>query len=133
MDCVIDVADPVAIATHNFAIAEDMHALGFVFLGLLLTSLAEVPDPKYPLPATDEDTLQRLLGDIFNKNFAEFREYVEAEDIWSKLVALLDENDGAGWKVLETLVLAREKAAKNKDTSQLFSIRGLLSNPFFSS
>ena len=27
----------------------------------------------------------------------------------------------------------REKAAKNKDTSQLFSIRGLLSNPFFSS
>ena len=58
---------------------------------------------------------------------------MEAEDIWSKLVALLDENDGAGWKVLETLVLAREKAAKNKDTSQLFSIRGLLSNPFFSS
>jgi len=122
-----------SIASANFAIAEDMHALGFVFLGLLLTSLAELPDPNYQMPATDEDTLQRLLSDIFNKDFAEFREYVEAEDIWSNLVELLDENDGAGWKVLETLVLAREKAAKNKDTSQMFTVRGLLANPFFKS
>jgi len=33
-------------------------------------------------------------------------EYVEAEDTWSNLVQLLDESDGSGWKVLETLVLA---------------------------
>lgn len=122
-----------SIASANFAISEDMQALGFVFLGLLLTSLAELPDPAYQMPATDEDSLQRLLTDIFNKDFAEFREYVEAEDIWSNLVGLLDENDGAGWKVLETLVLAREKAAERKDTPQMFSVRGLLSNPFFSS
>jgi len=122
-----------SVSSHNFAIAEDMHALGFVFLGLLLNSLAVLPDPTYQMPATDEDTLQRLLTDIFNKDFDEFRDYVEAEDMWSNLVELLDENDGAGWKVLETLVMAREKAAKNKDTSQMFSVRGLLSNPFFSS
>ena len=121
------------IATANFALAEDMHALGFVFLGLLLTSLAEIPNPQYQMPATDEDTLQRLLGEIFDKDFQQFREYVEAEDLWSNLVELLDENDGSGWKVLETLVLAREKAAKNKDTSQMFTVRGLLANPFFSS
>jgi len=120
------------IATTNFAIAEDMHALGFVFLGLLLSSLAQVPTAQYPLPATDEDTLQRLLGEIFGKDVkGEFRDYVEAEEIWSGVVELLDENDGAGWTVLETLVLAREKAAKNKYTSQMFTIRGLLSNPFF--
>jgi serine/threonine protein kinase len=117
-------------ATANFAIAEDMHAVGFVFLGLLMTSLAEPKDPRQ-MPATDEDTLQRLLGEIFDKDFDQFREYLEADEIWSSLVALLDENDSAGWKVLETLVLAREKAAKNKDTDQLFTIRGLLSNPFF--
>jgi len=58
------------------------------------------------MPATDEDTLQRLLGEIFDKDFEQFREYVEAEDIWSNLVQLLDESDGSGWKVLETLVLA---------------------------
>jgi hypothetical protein len=120
------------IATMNFAIAEDMHALGFVFLGLLLTSLAELPNDLYKMPNTDEDTLQRLLGEIFDKDFEQFREYVEAEDIWSSLVNFLDKNEGAGWKVLETLLLAREKAAKNKDTSQLFTVRGLLASPFFS-
>lgn len=120
------------IATTNFAIAEDMHALGFVFLGLLLSSLAEVPTPQYSMPATDEDTLQRLLGDIFGKDVkGEFRDYVEAEEIWTKVVELLDQKDGAGWTVLETLLLAREKATKNKDTSQIFTVRGLLSNPFF--
>lgn len=120
-----------SIASSNFAIAEDMHALGFVFLGLMLTSLAELSDPSYQMPSTDEDTLQRLLTDIFDGNFEEFREYVEAEDVWTNLVDLLDENDKAGWKMLETLVMAREKAAKNKDTSQMFTVRGLLSNPFF--
>jgi hypothetical protein len=120
------------IATTNFAIAEDMHALGFVFLGLLLSSLAEVPTAQYSMPATDEDTLQRLLGDIFGKDVkGEFRDYVEAEEIWTKVVELLDQKEGAGWTVLETLLLAREKATKNKDTSQIFTVRGLLSNPFF--
>jgi hypothetical protein len=56
---------------------------------------------------------------------------VEEEDVWGPLVELLDRNNGAGWTVLETLMLAREKAAKTKDGSQLFTIRGLLSNPFF--
>jgi hypothetical protein len=122
------------VITTNFAIAEDMHAVGFVFLGLLLTTLAELPRPvpsTYQMPATDDDTLQRLLTDIFDKDMNQFREFVLEEDIWSNLVALLDENDKSGWKVLETLVLARENAAKRKDTDQLFTIRGLLSSPFF--
>lgn len=122
------------VLTTNFAIAEDMHAIGFVFLGLLLTTLAVPPKPissTYQMPATDEDTLQRLLGDIFDKDMEQFREFVLEEDIWLDLVSLLDENDRSGWRVLETLLLAREKAAKNKDTDQLFTIRGLLSTPFF--
>jgi serine/threonine protein kinase len=122
------------VLTTNFAIAEDMHAVGFVFLGLLLTTLAELPRPvtsTYQMPATDDDTLQRLLSDIFDKDMNQFREFVLEEDIWSNLVALLDDNDQSGWKVLETLVLARENAAKRKDTDQLFTIRGLLSTPFF--
>ena len=122
------------VLTTNFAIAEDMHAVGFVFLGLLLTTLAELPKPvssTFQMPATDEDTLQRLLSDIFDKDMKQFRDFVLEEEIWSNLVALLDENDQSGWKVLETLVLARENAAKRKDTDQLFTIRGLLSTPFF--
>jgi serine/threonine protein kinase len=122
-----------SLAVTNFAMAEDLHALGFVFLGLLLSSLAELPSPKTPMPATDEDTLQRLLGEIFEKDISQFREYVEAEEVWSNLVELLDENDGAGWTVLETLFKAREKAAENKNSLQVITARGLLSNPFFRS
>ena len=117
----------------NFAMAEDLHALGFVFLGLLLSSLAELPQLDYPMPATDEDTLQRLLGEIFDKDVDQFREYVEAEEVWNELVELLDENDGAGWKVLETLFLARERAARSKNSLQVITARGILANPFFQS
>jgi serine/threonine protein kinase len=122
-----------SLAATNFAMAEDLHALGFVFLGLLLSSLAELPRLDYAMPATDEDTLQRLLGEIFDKDISQFREYVEAEEVWNNLVSLLDENDGAGWKVLETLFKAREKAAEYKNSLQVITARGLLSNPFFHS
>lgn len=121
-----------SIRSANFALAEDFHALGFVMLGLLLASLAEIPDATYQVPNTDEDTLQRLFAEIFDKDIrGQFREYVEAEDVWTKVVELLDEKEGAGWTVLETLLLAREKAVQIKETTQIFSIRGLLSNPFF--
>jgi serine/threonine protein kinase len=122
-----------SLNASNFAMAEDLHALGFVFLGLLLSSLAELPRADFPMPATDEDTLQRLLGEIFGKDVNQFREYVEAEEVWSSLVDLLDENNGAGWSVLETLFLAREKAAENKNSLKVITARGLLSNPFFAS
>ena len=120
-----------SIAVTNFAIAEDMHALGFVAIGLLLSSLAEVKSVGEPVPATDEDTLQRLLGDIFDKDIALFRDYVEAEEVWTKLVDFLDKDDSAGWKVLETLFMARERAVKFKDSELLLTARGLLSSPFF--
>jgi hypothetical protein len=129
-----------SIATTNFALAEDFHALGFVGLALMLSCLAETSTSNtsaattQSVPATDEDSLQRLLGEIFDKDVkGQFRDYVAAEDCWAKVVDLLDAQDGAGWTVLETLVLAREKAASQsaKDFDQIFNIRGLLSNPFF--
>lgn len=120
-----------SLASTNFAMAEDLHALGFVFLGLLLSSLAELPNLDYQMPSTDEDTLQRLLGEIFDRDVSQFREYVEAEEVWSNLVELLDEDDGAGWTVLEALFKAREKAAENKNSLQVITARGLLANPFF--
>jgi serine/threonine protein kinase len=120
------------VDTANYSMAEDMNALGFLFLGLVLSSLAE-SNGTTAVPATDEDTLQRLLGDIFEKDMEQFRDYVENEDVWDNVVEWLDEEKGAGWKVLETLVLAREQVAAQakRDSSQLVTIRGLLSNPFF--
>jgi serine/threonine protein kinase len=121
-----------SIASTNFALAEDMHALSFVFLGLLLSSLAELPASNYTMPNTDEDTIQRLIGDIFDKDIRRFREYVEDEEFWTKLVDLLDLNEGAGWQVLEKLLLAREQAARIKDGELIFTVRGILASPFFS-
>ena len=77
--------------------------------------------------------LQRLLAEIFDKDFDAFREYVEAEDIWENLVSLLDENDGAGWDLLRQLCFARERASENKNELTVLTARGLLSNPIFTS
>lgn len=130
-----------SIAATNFSIAEDLHALGFVFIAVLLSVLADIPSPMYSsIPATDEDTLQRLLGDIFEKDMDEFRNYCKAEEIWGKVVDLLDENDKAGWELLKALCFARENAAEmnkelqsNPDNPPSFvTARGLLSSPFFS-
>jgi hypothetical protein len=45
-----------------------MNALGFLFLGLVLSSLAE-SNGNTAVPVTDEDALLRLLGDIFESSF----------------------------------------------------------------
>ena len=111
--------------------AEDLHVLGFVFLGVLLTTLAELPPGLYNMPETDEDSPQRLLGDIFERDMEEFREYCEAEEIWSGVIRLLDGNDGAGWDLLEKLCFARERAGENKGSLQLVTAWGLLSNALF--
>jgi len=62
----------------------------------------------------------------------EFRDYCDAEEVWAKVVALLDEHDGAGWEMLRSLCFARERASANaKGGLQLLTARGLLSSPFF--
>jgi len=119
------------LESKSFAIAEDLHALGFVFIGLLLSSLAAIPRQEFAMPPTDEDSLQRLMSDIFDKDMDEFREYCEAEDIWTNVVSLLDENDGEGWRVLEQMCFARENVADNLKSGQILTAEGVLSAPFF--
>lgn len=109
-----------------FCQAEDLHALGLVFVALLLTSLAEVDGPNANLPATDEDTLQRLMTDIFEKDILQFREYVEAEEMWENVVKLLDKL--GGWELLSSLCFAREEVKEKK----IKTARQLLTSPFFS-
>mmetsp|Transcript_637 Transcript_637/g.881 ORF Transcript_637/g.881 Transcript_637/m.881 type:complete len:580 (-) Transcript_637:23-1762(-) len=120
-----------SVEATNFAFAEDLHALGFVFLAILLTSLAEVPTVDYRLPATTEDNLQRLLGEIFDKDIKQFRDYCIEEDAWTKPVELLDENDGAGWELLQSMCFARERASELRGSFTIVTATGLLSSPFF--
>ena len=123
-------------AAEEFATAEDLHALGFVFLALLFSTLAQPATLSAPLPPTDDDTWQRLFSDVFNKDMEEFREYCRNEEVWDSVVQLLDEEDGVGWNVLGDLLLARERVVewnkgKRKDDDLLVSARGVLDSPFF--
>ena len=58
----LDLKGTNTLAATGFAMAEDLHALGFVFLGTLLTTLAEFPPEatNMQMPPTGEDQLQRV-------------------------------------------------------------------------
>ena len=123
-------------AAEELAMAEDLHALGFVFLALLFTTLAQPATLSAPMPQTDDDTWQRLFSDVFNKDMEEFREYCSNEEVWDSVIQLLDGEDGAGWSVLGDLLLAREKVVEwskgERDNDELLvTARGLLESPLF--
>jgi serine/threonine protein kinase len=122
----------------DFAKAEDLNALGFVFLGLLFTTLAEPATLTAPMPATDDDTWQRLFTDIFDKDMEQFRDYCANEDVWDSVVGLLDKENGAGWDLLGSLLLSRErlrdwytKDEERSGTVDVISASSLASHPFF--
>lgn len=92
-----------------------------------------MPNANYVVPNTDEDSLQRLMAEIFDKDMLEFQEYCEAEEIWSSVVTLLNENNGAGWSVLESMCFARENVVKNLESGRMLDAKSLLSSPFFNS
>mmetsp|Transcript_319 Transcript_319/g.593 ORF Transcript_319/g.593 Transcript_319/m.593 type:complete len:713 (+) Transcript_319:52-2190(+) len=104
--------DGMKNAAMEFAMAEDLHALGFVFLAMLFTTLAEPATLSAPMPPNDDDTWQRLFSEIFEKDMTEFRDYCANEDVWSSVVDLLDNEDGAGWDLLGDLLLARERVSQ---------------------
>ena len=107
----------------------------FRFLGMLFTTLAEPATLTAPMPATDDDTWQRLFSEIFEKDMEQFREYCANEDIWDGVVELLDKEDGAGWDLLGKLLLSRERLRNwynDEDRGiDIVSASGLLSHPFF--
>jgi len=137
----VAVDDRIDVAAREFAKAEDLHALGFVFLAMLFTTLAEPATLSAPMPATDDDTWQRLFSEIFEKDMLNFRDYCANEEVWDEVVELLDGEEGAGWEVLGELLLARERLGEwyNSDERQvgeeggkeLASAGGLLDHRFF--
>ena len=117
----------------NFALAEDMHALGVAIVQLLLSTLAEPLSPEDPLPtiATNEDSFQRVWTDIYDQDMQAFRDYLrnEDDDIYKSLVAYLDEREG--WKFLESLLNARERVAQKQQAESIVTVRQLLESPLF--
>jgi len=128
--------DRISDAAEYFAKAEDLQALGFVFLAMLFSTLAEPATLSAPMPANDDDTWQRLFNEIFDKDMDSFQDYCENEDVWDSVVELLDREDKAGWSLLGDLLLAREKLSdwyKGGDEvrDEPISATELLEHPFF--
>ena len=103
---------------------------------MLFTTLAEPLTLTAPMPATDDDTWQRLFAEIFDKDMEQFRDYCQNEDVWEGVVKLLDEKDGAGWNLLESLLSSRERLSDwyngdERGLDEVVSAGKLLSHPFF--
>ena len=129
--------DRTLVASGAFTMAEDLHALGFVFLALLFTTLSEPATLSAPMPPTDDDAWQRLFFEIFDKDMDNFRDYCANEEVWDNVVELLDRENGAGWDLLGDLLLARERLGEwyndNEREGMILdqTAKGLLSHPFF--
>jgi len=128
--------DRISDAAERFAKAEDLQALGFVFLAMLFSTLAEPATLSAPMPANDDDTWQRLFNEIFDKDMDSFRDYCENEDVWDSVVELLDREDKAGWSLLGDLLLARERLSDwykggDEERDEPISATELLEHPFF--
>jgi hypothetical protein len=65
-----------------------------------------------------QQSLRRLIQDIYSLDVkGRFREYALAEDSWSAAVSFLDENNGAGWEVLEVLLGSSSSTNSNNNDS----------------
>eukprot|EP00208_Stichococcus_sp_RCC1054_P009055 CAMPEP_0206150144 /NCGR_PEP_ID=MMETSP1473-20131121/38148_1 /ASSEMBLY_ACC=CAM_ASM_001109 /TAXON_ID=1461547 /ORGANISM="Stichococcus sp, Strain RCC1054" /LENGTH=502 /DNA_ID=CAMNT_0053547637 /DNA_START=817 /DNA_END=2325 /DNA_ORIENTATION=- len=113
---------------------EDMGALAVTFLETIFTALAvesespcAVPEemvrplggklaPEVNLAAICRDTsgeaLGRLLFDVFGRDISAFRRYASQEPGWEGPVAFLDEQQEAGWQLLESLVQGSTRAVE---------------------
>jgi hypothetical protein len=114
--------------TRGYAMAEDLHALGFVVLSLLLTCLAQWPlTLEYTLP--DEDTLQRRMTDIFEKDvklfYACVQDKVFGGQIWSN--CWMKKRVGKFWNCCYLLVNAWQMSSRG---SYQLQRGGCFRNPF---
>ena len=91
----------------------DLHGLGYVLIELFLaTATAQDADQALPSASTarstEQQALKRLIEDIFGGDVrGEFRGYCAEEPAWAGAVAMLDEDGGAGWELLQQLVDCR--------------------------
>ena len=87
----------------------DLHGLGYILLEVFLASAAaqDAPDAN-TARSTELQALKRLVEDIYEGDMGQFREYCAAEPAWSGAVEMLDEDEGAGWALLQQLVDCRK-------------------------
>jgi hypothetical protein len=113
--------------------ADDLHALAYVLLELVLRAASPPPSSASTSAGAgrpaDLATLKRLVEDIYKGDLHErpgsFRDYCAEEESWAAAVEVLDEADRAGWALLQSLVACREP---NSAAASAVTAQGLLSS-----
>ena len=79
-----------------------------MLLELFLATAAAQDAPNAAPPPAEQQALKRLIEDVFGGDVrGAFREYCAEEPAWVGAVAMLDEQDAAGWELLQQLVDCR--------------------------
>ncbi|CBN77912.1 ATP binding protein, putative [Ectocarpus siliculosus] len=99
------------LAVSDFLFREDLYSLGYVFLELVFGAFC---DDKSKRP--DQNSLKRLLEDIFKGDFKAFKDYCLTEPVWEPAVEVLDADRGSGWGLATALLQARGTAASYFDS-----------------
>ncbi|CAM9580752.1 unnamed protein product [Discosporangium mesarthrocarpum] len=119
----------------DFLLREDLYSLGYVFLELVFSSFC-----TSKARAPDQNSLKRLLEDIFGGDFRDFKDYCLGDDAWERAVAVLDRNSGAGWGLAVALLGSRVVQGNGGDGGggrggggelSMVSTRAILSLPYF--
>lgn len=107
-------ATPGAIA--NFYFAGDIYALGYACLELIFSIYSGAP--------VTQDKFKTLFEDTFDLDISSFRQYCAEDPDWTQAVSLLDEDDGAGWDLMKTMLSSRENFAST-------SVQDIIRSKFF--
>lgn len=81
----------------------DRRQLAIVLLEAILSALSCTGSTD----GTSAEAVQRVLGDVYGWDMAQYRRYVEEEPDWSAAAELLGEDNNAGWALMQALVEGR--------------------------
>jgi hypothetical protein len=64
-----------------------------------------------PSDVTSAESVQRILGEVFEWDFDRYRQYIEDEEEWEAVKEVLSADDDAGWQLLKQLVVGNVGAS----------------------
>jgi len=111
--------------------ADDLHALGYVFLELLLgaSSSGVIGGPRSG-PSTDIPSIKNLVEDVCEGDVrGRFRNYCYQIPEWRDAVEMLDEADLAGWDLIQAFVACGLKPSE--EAVKPITAQFLLLSPWF--
>jgi len=85
----------------------DRRQLAVVLFECILGALSN----SGPSDLTSAESVQRILGEVFEWEFDRYRQYIEDEEDWEAVVALLSADDDAGWQLLKQLAVGNVGAS----------------------